>query len=161
MDRYNLNAWIGCLRKGTLYRELNGETITRKTMLKALASLNDKAVAFHKAHFAEKIVQIHACDFRQDPMKDQSARVGVCKDPILSLRNVGQRFLALALDMDKLPVLTRVEFRNIVTGLAVFYKLDAVETEGPAAKRQKVVFNTEIELVRATHEMQKASLAEK
>ena len=57
VDGYNLGACIGMLRKGVLHRELNGEPITRKTMLKALASLNDKAVAFHKAHFAEMIVQ--------------------------------------------------------------------------------------------------------
>ena len=66
VDGFNLAAWIGFLRKGILYRELNGEPVTRKTLLKAQASLNVKAIAFHKENFAEKIVQIHACDFRQD-----------------------------------------------------------------------------------------------
>ena len=113
-----------------------------------------------RKHFVEMIVTAQACDFRQDPKKDRTSRVAVCENPILSLRNVGQRFPVLALDMDKLPVLTRDEFRNIITGLAVFYDITDAETTGPAEKRQKKMFSAEIELARATLAMQKASITD-
>ena len=92
--------WV--VAPGALHNELDGKRATRQEILKALTSLNEKAVAFHKAHFPDMIVTAHACDFRLDPKKDRTSRVAVCEDPILSLRNVGQRFPALALDTDKL-----------------------------------------------------------
>ena len=155
----NLGTWVSLLRAGAFRTELGGKKASRQEVLKAVASLNVKAVAFHKAHFAEMIVTARACDFRKDPKKDRTARVAVCENPILSLRNVGQEYPVLALDMDTMEVLTRDEFRNILTGLAAFYDLTDAEIDGPAAKRQKVMFGEEMAIARAMLEMQRATLA--
>ena len=104
------------------------------------------------------MVQIRACVFRQDPDKDQSARVGVCENPILSIRNVGQRFSALALDMDTLPVLSRDEFKDIITGLAVFYHISGSPAPGQARTRHKRVFTERVETARLEHKMNKVRL---
>ena len=154
----NLNAWIGFLRMGVLYREIDGEAITRETLLKALVNRNKKAQMFFKEHFGSKMVQIRACDFRQDPTDDQSARVAVCEKPILSIRHVGQRYSALALDMDSMQVLTREEFTDIITGLAVFYDFSSAPAPGQALTRHKRVFTERVETACLEHKMKKVRL---
>ena len=60
--------------------------------------------------------------------------------------------------MDTLPVLTRDELKDIITGLAVFYDISAAEAEGPALKTHKKAFNYQIELARLAHEMKKVQV---
>ena len=57
-----------------------------------------------------------------------------------------------------MDTLTRGEFRNIITGLAVFYDVEKAEVIGPAMKRQKCMFMDEIKLARTTLDMRDASL---
>ena len=44
----NLGAWIGFLRRGVLYREINGEAITRETLLEAQTQPHESDFLFQK-----------------------------------------------------------------------------------------------------------------
>ena len=74
---------------------------------------------------------------------------------VLSIRHVGQRFSASARDMDALPVLTRDEFKDIITGLAVFYDISDSPAPGQALTKHKRVFTERIEIARLEHKMKK------
>ena len=106
------------------------------------------------------MVQIQACDFRQGTEEDQSARLAVCENPILSLQHVGQRYSALAFDMDTMDLFTRPELMDIIIGPAFFYNLSNAPANGRSLITHKKVFTDRVATARLSRSLQRVNLDE-
>ena len=140
----NLESYVALPRKCELLKEINGREITRNSMLDALETLNEKAVAFKNNFFAEHMVVLKACDFRTDLKVVRSDRVALCEDRRLSIRRVGQRVHAIILDKDKIPSMSRAELHSFIVDLGRYYNVVSYSKEGPAKKKQSELFAADI-----------------